>query len=133
MKKYFFFIFISTTIFLPNAFGEFYYFVQPNDQKLVQAFSNEGSYIINISENVDLTAPPDLLWNDIGFYFDNDYPQILMTLMTKIDDRQEVLSICAVYDFSGSSDDFENTKDYWIDHQLVDNEDFNDFLTLIPI
>ena len=110
---------------LENAFGEVYYFVQQNDQELVQTFSNEGTYIINISENIDLTAPPDLLWNDVGFYFDNDYPQILMT---KVDDHQKVLSICAVYDFSGSSDDFENTKDYWMDHQLVDNTDFREFL-----
>lgn len=124
-KNLLFFLILTTIISLEDASGEFYYFVQQNDQEWVQIFSNEGPYIINISENVDLTAPPDLLWNNIGFYFDNDYPQILMT---KIDDHQKVLSICAVYDFSSSSDDFEDTKDYWMDHQLADNEDFKEFL-----
>ena len=113
---------------LENASGEFYYFVQQNNQGSVHnlsfdPFSSEDQYILNV--NVDLTAPPDLLWNNFGFYFDNDYPQILIT---KLDETQKVLSICAVYDFSGSSDDFENTKDYWMDRQLVNNTDFREFL-----
>lgn len=34
----------------------------------------------------------------------------------------------AVYDFPGSFDDFKDTKDYWIDHQIVENADFRNFL-----
>ena len=122
----FFLIFIPTTIFLPNAFGEFYYFVQQNDQKLVQTFSNNNQYNIHVpNTNIYPVNPPDLSWDDVGVYFNNTSSQILIT---KIDKRtRRILSNCAVYDFSDSSSNFENIKNYWMDRQLLDENDFKEF------
>ena len=124
MKKiiYPFSILALTTMFLA-ACGESYY--KQDQQRPIQfnfqfnLFSNNDQYNIHIN-------PPDLFWDDVGFYFNNTSFQILMT---KIDKRtRRTLSNCADYDFSDSLNDFKGVKDYWMDRQLRNNRDFKEFL-----
>ena len=127
--KFHLFFLILTITSLANAFEEPRYFIQQNENGSVQnsffdLLSNEDQYILNVNQ-VDLAAPPDLFWNNFGFYFNNTYPQILIA---KIDeDTQKISFICAVYDFSDYPDDFEDIKDHWMNRQL-DNESVEEFL-----
>ena len=118
----FFSILTLTTIFLA-ACGESYYKQDQQESIQFDLLSNEGRYVHDV--NVDSTAPPDLLWNNVGFYFNNDSTQILIK---KLDETQNILSICAVYNSSDPLNDLEDIKKYWMDRQLSSNEDFEEFL-----